>query len=70
MTQITLNIPDNELDFFLKLIEKFKYETIINDFSMTQEMKNLLDDRRKTAEKENFVSWEEAKKELKFKSKK
>lgn len=70
MTQITLNIPDNELDFFLKLIEKFKYETIINDFSMTQEMKNLLDDRRKTAEKENFVSWEEAKKELEFKSKK
>ncbi|MFN3753753.1 hypothetical protein [Flavobacterium sp.] len=70
MTQITLNIPDNELDFFLKLIEKFNYETIITDFSMTQEMKNLLDERRQTTEKENFVPWEEAKKQLQFKSNK
>ena len=26
MTKITLNIPDNELSFFMKLIEKFNYE--------------------------------------------
>lgn len=39
MTQITLNIPDNELSFFMQLIEKFNYETVINEFSITEEMK-------------------------------
>ncbi len=34
MTQITLNIPNNELSFFIKLIEKFNYETVSNYFSM------------------------------------
>ena len=34
MTQIILNIPDNELSFFMKLIEKFNYETVINEFSV------------------------------------
>ena len=52
MTQITLNIPDNELGFFLKLIEKFNYEPLINDFSINQEMKDLLDERRNSSEKD------------------
>jgi len=69
MTQITLNIPDNELGFFLKLIEKFNYEPLINDFSVNQEMKDLLDDRRSTSEKEDYLAWEEIKKQIRFKSK-
>lgn len=69
MTQITLNIPDNELGFFLKLIEKFNYEPLINDFSVNQEMKDLLDDRRCTSEKEDYLAWEEVKKQIRFKSK-
>jgi hypothetical protein len=69
MTQITLNIPDNELSFFMKLIEKFNYEPLINDFSMNEEMKSLLDERRATSRKEDFVSWEDVKKQIVFKSK-
>ena len=69
MTQITLNIPDNELAFFMKLIEKFNYEPFIDDFSISQEMKNVLDDRRSTSNHEDFVSWEEVKKQIRFKSK-
>ena len=69
MTQITLNIPDNELGFFMKLIEKFNYEPLINDFSMNQEMKNVLDERRATSSNEDYVSWEEVKKQIRFKSK-
>lgn len=69
MTQITLNIPDNELGFFMKLIEKFNYEHLINDFSMNEEMKNLLDERRATSTNEDYVSWEEVKKQIRFKSK-
>jgi hypothetical protein len=70
MTQITLNIPDNELSFFMKLIEKFNYETVINEFSVTEEMKNLLDERRATSKTDDFIPWNEAKNQLRFKSEK
>lgn len=69
MTQITLNIPDNELGFFLKLIEKFNYEPLINDFSVNQGMKDLLDERRNSSEKEDYLAWEEVKSQIRFKSK-
>lgn len=69
MTQITLNIPDNELGFFMKLIEKFNYEPLINDFSVNQEMKNLLEERRLTSNNDDYVVWEEVKKQIRFKSK-
>lgn len=68
MTQITLNIPDSELSFFMKLIEKFNYETVINEFSITEEMKNVLDERRLTSNTDDFIPWNEAKKQLRFKS--
>ena len=70
MTQIILNIPDNELSFFMKLIEKFNYETIINEFSLTEEMKNLLYERRSTSKTDDFIPWNDAKKQLRFKSEK
>ena len=66
MTQITLNIPDNELSFFMKLIEKFNYETVINEVSINQEMMNLLDERRATAKTDDFIPWNDAKKQLQF----
>jgi hypothetical protein len=69
MTQITLNIPDDELAFFMKLIEKFNYESLVNDFSMNEEMKDLLDERRSTSNNEDYVSWEEVKKQIRFKLK-
>jgi hypothetical protein len=69
MTQITLNIPDDELGFFMKLIEKFNYESLVTDFSMNQDIKNLLDERRSTSNNEDYVSWEEAKKQIRFKTK-
>ena len=70
MTQITLNIPDNELSFFMKLIEKFNYETVINEFSVTEEMKNVFNERRSTSKTDDFIPWNEAKKQLRFKSEK
>jgi hypothetical protein len=68
MTQITLNIPDNELSFFMKLIEKFNYETVINEFSINQEMMDLLDERRATTNTDAYIPWNDAKKQLQFKS--
>lgn len=70
MKQITLNIPDNELSFFMKLIEKFNYETVVIDMSITQQMKDVLDERRKTSQKEDFIPWEEVKNKISFKTEK
>ena len=69
MTQITLNIPDNELNFFMKLIEKFNYVSEINEFEFSQQMKDVLDNRRSTSVSEEFIPWEEAKKQIRFKTK-
>lgn len=69
MKQITLNIPENELNFFMKLIEKFNYETVVNDISISKQMKNILDERRKTSKKEDFIPWEEVKNKISFKNK-
>jgi len=69
MKQITLNIPDSELSFFMKLIEKFNYEAVVNDVSITQRMKDVLDERRKTSKKEDFIPWEEVKNKISFKTK-
>lgn len=69
MTKVTLNIPDNELGFFMKLIEKFNYETVENEFSISEEMKNILDERRASSKKEDFIPWEDAKKKIRLKSK-
>ncbi len=70
MTQITLNIPDHEVSFFMKLIEKFNYETVINELTVSQEMEKLLDERRATSKVDDFIPWDEAKKQLRFTSKK
>jgi hypothetical protein len=70
MTQITLNIPDNELTFFMKLIEKFNYETVVDEIYLTDEMKNLLDERRATSKTDDFIPWNDAKKKLRYKSEK
>jgi hypothetical protein len=69
MKQNTLNIPDSELNFFMKLIEKFNYETIVNDMLISQEMKSVLDERRKTTKTADFIPWNEAKNKISFKTK-
>ena len=48
----------------MKLIEKFNYETVVNDVSVSEEMKVVLDERRASSKKENFVPREEAKKQI------
>lgn len=70
MTRVTLNIPDNEFNFFMKLIEKFNYTTEIKEFEFSQEMKDVLDERRLTSKEGEFIPWEEVKKQIRFKSEK
>ena len=66
MTQITLNIPDNELDFFLKLAKKFNYSVSENDFELTSEQIAILDKSAATP-MEDCISAEDLKIRLKNK---
>ncbi|WP_396149879.1 hypothetical protein [Flavobacterium sp.] len=69
MTQVTLNIPDQDLNFFMQLIEKFNYDTTISDFEMTSEIKNILDTRRKNSNEVNHIPWNEVKSKIIFNKK-
>ena len=40
----------------MKLIEKFNYETVINDVNVSEEMKVVLDEKKSDLKKGNFVS--------------
>lgn len=69
MTQVTLNIPNQDLNFFMQLIEKFNYDTTISDFEMTSEIKNILDTRRKNSNEVNYIPWNEVKSKIIFNKK-
>jgi hypothetical protein len=59
MTQLTLNIPDNKMSFFMQLIKEFNYikikevEPIILD-----EHKKIVRDIKAKTKKENFIDSE------------
>ncbi len=69
MTQVTLNIPDQDLNFFMQLIEKFNYDTTISNFEITSEIKNILDTRRKNSNEVNYIPWSEVKSKIIFNKK-
>lgn len=68
MTTVTLNIPDNEVDFFMTLVKKFNYQSISTDVKISDEMKTLLDNRRHSSKEEQYIPWNVAKKQLQYKS--
>lgn len=68
MTTVTLNIPDNEVDFFMTLVKKFNYQSISPDVKISDEMKTLLDNRRLSSKEEQYIPWNVAKKQLQYKS--
>ena len=70
MAEITLRIPDTKLNFFMELIQQLGFEVNVNDLPISEEHKKFVMNRIKSAKKEDFVSWEEARKQLKFKKKK
>jgi hypothetical protein len=59
MKQITLNIPDSEFEFFMKLVKKFNYKTAeATDFSIPEEHKALVRDRIKNSKENELLDWD------------
>ncbi len=71
MTQVILNIPDKELDFFMTLVQKFKYQLVDDNdskdgFVLSKQQIALLDKRSKTPI-ENCISASDSLKQIKKK---
>jgi len=68
MKQVTLHIPDNEFDFFMELVKKFKYKTAETAiYSIPEEVKKLVEDRRKSAKSTDYLTTAESNLKLKKK---
>lgn len=68
MTQILLNIPDSELESFMKIIEKYNYKvTQYPDSAITEAHKNRVDYRARTAKAEDYLKVSESNEKLKNK---
>ncbi len=62
MKQVTLNIPDNEFDFFMKLIQKFNYKTTEpSAYSIPEQHKSLVRDRIKSSNDAELLDWDKVK---------
>lgn len=63
MTQLTLNIPDKELDFFMTLVKKFKYQLVkepvdVDNSTISEKDKALVRDRIKNSKEVDLLDWE------------
>lgn len=69
MAEVKLNIPDSKLSFFMELVNQLGFEADVTDFNIPVEHQEFVKNRIKTAKKEDYISWEEARKKLQLNSK-
>jgi len=70
MKEVTLKIPESKFDFFMELVSQLGIETSDQDQDIVipKWQKEIVLERIKNAKEEDFIPWEEARKQLKFKS--
>lgn len=74
MNQLIVNIKDDsKMEILLNFLKSLNYISVekveAENSSLTDEQKNILDQRRASTKSEDFIPWDKAKKQLKFKSK-
>lgn len=68
MTQVTLNIPDNKLEFYIQVFKQFGLEVSEDNIEIPEWQKKEVLKRIEETKPEDYISWEEARKGLNFKS--
>lgn len=68
---LTINVSDNKFNQLIEFLSKNFGAVSIDDanFEVPEWHKEIVRERIKTAKKEDFIPWEEARKQLKFKKK-
>ncbi len=74
MSSFLVNIKDeSKMEVLLNFLKSLNYISVEKfedtDIVLTHEQKKVLDHRRATAKPEDFINWETAKKQLKFRKK-
>ena len=69
MAEITLKIPDTKLNFFMELIQQLGFEANVHEMHIPKEHKDFVRSRINSVKKEEYIPWDEARKQLKFKKK-
>ncbi len=74
MSSFLVNIKDeSKMEVLLNFLKSLNYISVEKfedtDIALTDEQKKVLDHRRATAKPEDFINWETAKKQLKFRKK-
>ncbi len=68
MPIIALNIPEKEVDFFLKLANKFNYKSVnTEELIISEDVKKLVTNRKKTAKAKDYIKSKDAMSRLKLK---
>ncbi len=68
MKQAILNIPEGEFDFFMKLVQKFKYKTPETiDYTITEDVQQLVEERRESAKASDYITRIQSKGKIKKK---
>ncbi|REL24796.1 hypothetical protein DYD21_16680 [Rhodohalobacter sp. SW132] len=67
MKKITLDVPDDKVDFVIELINQLGL-TSSEEPDIPEEHKEIVRERIRSANQDDLVSWEEARKQLMFKS--
>jgi hypothetical protein len=69
MKHITVTIPDSFYQSFIDFFKHIPGATIKEETSeLPNWQKNILDERRAKGKPEDFIPWEEAKQQLRFKT--
>lgn len=66
MTQLILNIPDKDMEFFMTLVKKFKYQLVkkVDEeqlYTIPEEHKKLVRERIKNSKNSDLLDWEKVK---------
>lgn len=68
MKEVTIKIPDSKYQFFMELVSNLGFEKA-EDMDIPEEHKLIVRERIKNSRPEDLISWEEARKQLRFKTK-
>lgn len=60
MKQITISLPEEKYDFFVELLNSMDFVSV-DDYSIPEEHKNIVRERKQTATKSSLKNWDEVK---------
>jgi hypothetical protein len=67
MKQVTISLPNEQLDFFIQLVHKLGFE-VEQEINIPEEHKLLVRERIRNSNPEDLISWKAARKKLVFKN--